>query len=421
MKGRWWWGPRLTGVGAVLLGTTLAAQEPPPPDNCRTCHEALTVERLSAPAKRFGADVHAGKGFGCVACHGGDASIAGFNAMDPAKGFLGKPKGMQLLVVCGRCHSDGEFMRRYNPSLRVDQVAEYRTSVHGQRLAQSGDTSVATCVSCHPAHAIKPPTDPLSSVYPLNVPHTCGACHADTVRMTPYGIRTDQLAQYEESIHWEMVSVKGDLSAPVCNDCHGNHGAAPPGVAWVGNVCGQCHAVVEGFFAQSTHARVFSLMGIPGCAVCHGNHAVHAVSDTMLGLGDGAVCSRCHQPDMGGGVTAAAMRTAIDSLAAAYGVADSLLATAEHAGMEVSQAQVDLRGAHSALVQARTVLHTFNLDSVTARVDEGLEVAGSVEVKGRKALSDLQFRRIGLAVSVFIIVLLTVGLILKIRQVESRA
>ena len=420
MRGRGW-AAGLGVLGALLLATTLAAQEAQPPDNCRTCHEALTVDRLSAPAKGFSGDVHASKGFGCVACHGGDASIAGFNAMDPAKGFIGKPEGMQLLAVCGRCHSDAGFMRRYNPSLRVDQVAEYRTSVHGRRLAQSGDTSVATCVSCHPAHAVKPPTDPLSTVYPLNVPRTCGACHADTVRMAPYGIRTDQLALYQKSVHWEMASVKGDLSAPVCNDCHGNHGAAPPGVAWVGNVCGQCHAVVEGFFAQSTHARVFALMGIPGCAACHGNHAVVAVSDTMLGVGEGTFCSRCHQPDSRGGAAAASMRTLIDSLAGAYALADSLLTRAEHAGMEVSQAQVDLSGAHSALVQARTVLHTFNVDSVTARADSGLAVATAVQGEGHKALADLQFRRLGLAISVFIIVLLIVGLILKIRQVESRA
>ena len=76
--------------------------------------------------------------------------------MDPRKGFVGKPAGRQVLQVCGRCHADAAFMRRYNPSLRVDQVTEYSASVHGQRLLGQGDTAVATCVSCHPAHQIRP-------------------------------------------------------------------------------------------------------------------------------------------------------------------------------------------------------------------------------------------------------------------------
>ena len=39
-------------------------------------------------------------------------------------------------------------MKRYNPALRVDQEAEYVTSVHGRKIAQ-GDQKPATCISCH--------------------------------------------------------------------------------------------------------------------------------------------------------------------------------------------------------------------------------------------------------------------------------
>jgi hypothetical protein len=105
--------------------------------------------------------------------------------MDPAKGFLAKPGREQVAEFCGRCHSNAEFMRRYNPSIRVDQVAEYASSVHGRRLTGLGDPKTATCVSCHPAHSIRPPTDPLSSVNPLNVPATCARCHADSRTALP--------------------------------------------------------------------------------------------------------------------------------------------------------------------------------------------------------------------------------------------
>jgi cytochrome c553 len=104
-------------------------------------------ERLAGPAKEFPQDIHATKGFGCVSCHGGDARETGMEAMDPRKGYIGKPSRQQVAQVCGRCHADAGLMKRYNPSLRVDQVAEYATSVHGRRLREQADLKVPTCVS----------------------------------------------------------------------------------------------------------------------------------------------------------------------------------------------------------------------------------------------------------------------------------
>jgi predicted CXXCH cytochrome family protein len=190
-------------------------------------------------------------------------------------------------------------------------------------------------------------------------------------------------------------------------------------VDWVGNVCGQCHTVMAEYFAASFHSRVFTSMGMPGCAGCHGNHAVARTSDTLLGLGEGAVCARCHVEGAGGGIVASAMRTAIDSLTRDFGLADSLLGEAERAGMEVSQPQVDLTNAQTSLLQARTAIHAFSLDSVQRHVDEGLGVTGSSIERGLAALDDLRFRRVGLGVSTAVIVLLIGGLILKIRQLES--
>ena len=390
-------------------------------DNCRACHLVLGDQRLSGPARAFPDDIHAARGFGCVACHGGDATDPGIAAMDPAKGFLAKPDRGQVAEFCGRCHSDAEFMRRYNPSLRVDQVSEYATSVHGRRLMELGDLKAATCVSCHPAHSIRPPSDPLSSVNPLNVPATCATCHADAEYMEPYRIATDQLERYHRSIHWEAMSVGGDMSAPTCNDCHGNHGAAPPGISWVGNVCGQCHSVMADLFAESRHARTFAMLGMPGCATCHNNHDITRPSDELLGLEDGAVCARCHSAGDPGGQVASAMRNLIDSLSTAYHEADSILERAENAGMEVSQALFELNGANTALVSARAAVHAFNVIAVKDNVEEGLEIAATAHELGQQAADRVQFRRIGLAVSVMIIVALILGLLLKIREIEHKA
>jgi Cytochrome c3 len=389
-------------------------------DSCSTCHLAIGVDRLTKPVQQFKDDIHAAKGFGCVSCHGGDATSPGMEAMDRAKGYIGKPTPTQVIEVCGRCHSDARFMRQYNPSLRIDQVAEYYTSVHGRRLRELKDPKVATCASCHIPHSIRPPSDSRSSVYPLRVADTCGSCHANAEYMAPYKIPTDQLAKYKKSVHWKMMTSKGDLSAPTCNDCHGNHGAAPPGISWVGNVCGQCHAINAELFSKSRHGQIFVQMGIPGCATCHSNHEILETSDAMLGVGDKAICGNCHTPQDTGGKTAVAMRETIERLRTDYETAHAILAKSENAGMEVSQALFELNGAKTALVKARAAIHGFNLDGVNAEVKPGLEISEKARARGIRALDELQFRRKGLAVSVLIILALIVGLVLKIRQMERK-
>jgi len=405
---------------AVWVRPAAAQPAQPAQEGCVTCHLETGDDRLVTPAKLYAGDVHKAKGFGCVACHGGDGKSTDMDAMDPAKGYIGKPGRQQAISVCGRCHSNARFMKQYNPSLRVDQVTEYASSVHGRRLRELNDPKVATCVNCHPAHSIKPPSDPASSVHPLRVAQTCGACHGDAKYMESYKIPTDQLAKYTQSIHWKTMSVKGDLSAPTCNDCHGNHGAAPPGVSWVGNVCGQCHAVMADLFAKSRHARVFRDMGVPGCAACHSNHDIKAASTEMLGLGDKAVCSTCHGADDKGGGAAVEMRKHIDALRTERDRAAEILERAEHAGMEVSQARFDLNGANDELVKARTAVHAFSVEAVKKEVDAGLGIAQKAYARGVRALEELDFRRKGLAVSLVIIVALIVGLVLKIRQIERR-
>jgi uncharacterized tellurite resistance protein B-like protein len=416
----------LAVVAAALatpaLSSSLRAQEPD--DACVSCHRDLDDERLSAPTRVFATDVHAQRDFGCVACHGGDGTAEGPTAKeaakDPATGYIGKPRLAQVIEVCGGCHSDAEFMRQYNPSLRVDQVAEYQTSVHGQRLYEDGDPNVATCVSCHGAHSTIPASDPHSSVHPVNVAETCAACHADKDRMEPYRIATNQFDRYKESVHWEMLSVDGDLSAPTCNDCHGNHGATPPGVSWVGNVCGGCHVVQAELFNESEHSEYLEEIDEPGCSACHNNHDIRRVDDEFLGVGDEGICADCHLDDDEGGEAAIAMRALMDSLVAGFEAADSILAEAEHAGMEVSQAQFELSDALNSVITARTVVHTFMTEAVAEEVDAGLEVTGRAYARGLDAFRELRFRRAGLAVSSLIILILVVGLLLKIQATEKK-
>jgi hypothetical protein len=127
----------------------------------------------------------------------------------------------------------------------------------------------------------------------------------------------------------------------------------------------------------------------------------------------------CHQEGVGGGILAATMRTLIDSLHGAYEAADSLLSQAEFSGMEVSEALFELQGAQTALVLARAAVHTFNVLAVEEEVVEGLEIAANAVTKGEELLDELRFRRLGLAISSVIILVLIGGLVLKIRQLDQ--
>ena len=402
----------------VVSATATVAQTK---SSCIECHLKLDDPRLSTPAKNFESDIHKSRGLSCNDCHGGDPTAdTKEGAKDPRKGYLGKPKTLDIPAYCGKCHSDANLMKRFNPSLRVDQEREYYTSVHGKLLKEKSETRVATCISCHSVHGIRSPSDPLSTVYPANVAETCSKCHANADYMKPFGIPSDQYAKYKTSVHANAIYVKQDLSAPTCNDCHGNHGATPPGIASVANVCGQCHARQAELFQTSPHKKAFDDKQLGECITCHNNHAILKPNDSMIGTQQGALCINCHTNGDKGFVAAGIMRTRIDELLASIDKSNGILNQAERKGMEVSKPKFDLKGATDALTHARVLIHSSSTAEVDKVVGPGLEVAGKGYEAGVAALGEWKFRREGLAVSLVFILFLAFLVYLKVRQIESR-
>jgi len=405
-------------IATVAVCSSVSAQQK---SSCIECHIKLEDPRLSAPAKLFDNDIHRGRGLSCNDCHGGDPnSDTKEAAKDPRKGYLGKPKTLDIPAYCGKCHSDANLMKRFNPGLRVDQEKEYYTSVHGKLLREKGETRVATCISCHSVHGIRAITDPLSSVYPSNVAETCSRCHANADYMRGLPIPNDQFAKYKTSVHAKALYEKQDLSAPTCNDCHGNHGAAPPGIASVANVCGQCHARQAELFQTSPHKSAFDQKQLGECITCHSNHAIAQPGDQMIGTQQGALCINCHTNGDKGFVAAGLMRTRIDELVASIDKSTEIINRAERAGMEVSKPKFELKGATDALTHARVLIHSSSAGEVEKVVAPGLEVASKGYQAGLGALAERTFRRKGLAVSLVFIMFLAVLVYLKIKQIENR-
>jgi len=406
----------LIGVMVVLWGRTVTAQTG---NSCVDCHAGLTIERLRTPAASFTEDIHYQKEFSCQDCHGGDPSTGhdAERAHDRAKGFRGAPRPSEIPALCADCHSDVELMKRFNPKLRVDQMLEYRSSHHGKALAE-GDEHVATCTSCHGIHGIRPIGDARSPVYRTNVSTTCGECHGKDAHMRPYEIPTDQEQQYRSSVHGVKLLDEGDLAAPTCNNCHGNHGATPPGLSSISQVCGECHANNRDFFNASPHKAAFAELGLADCIICHGHHDIQFSTDAMLGVSEDALCITCHAEGDNGYIAAATMASALDTLKLTLAEAHTKIQRAQRGGVKVAGGRFDLHDADAALIKARTAVHHFNVEKFRAIIDEGLASARIVIDQGDRALNDLRMRRVGLAFTIPLILLVAVLLTLKIRQIE---
>jgi hypothetical protein len=386
---------------------------------CLDCHGALDPP-LQVTAEQFAQDIHSQKGLTCASCHGGDPTKADLDAMSKKAGFRGKIQRSQIPALCGGCHSDGAFIRKYNPSLRTDQFSQYKTSVHGKLFAK-GDTKVAVCIDCHGVHGLRPASDNRSKVNPLNIAQTCSRCHADASYMKGYGIPTDQFLQYNTSVHHDALVVRGDLSAPTCTTCHGNHGAAPPGVDSVQNVCSKCHVFQDQMYEKSSHKIAFQSAGLPGCVVCHSNHGISHPTDAKLGTGPQAVCMQCHTPGDVCDQARAQMLSGLIRLDEAIKNADHVLGVAESSGMEVSQARLEEDQARDALTKARVTIHSFLPDLVNQDIQEGLKLAAKNLQAGQSALAERDYRRKGLGFALVFIFLTVLGLFLYIRQIERGA
>src|SRR5262249_28579175 len=105
-------------------------------------------------------------------------------------------------VACETCHADTK--------------AGVVRSVHAK-------VSEQPCKGCHgDSHAILSAKDPKSSVYPLNLPRTCGTCHGDAKLAKKHGI-SEVYSLYVDSIHGFALTKDGLLVAASCSSCHGSH------------------------------------------------------------------------------------------------------------------------------------------------------------------------------------------------------
>jgi len=362
-----------------------------PATSCVKCHIDLGGEH-SKPVKLLELSVHLEKEVACHNCHGGDPkSFDEEKAMSRAKGFVGRPTYQGIPDFCARCHSNPVLMRPYN--LRTDQLAEYKTSQHGKLLYTKGDKNAAVCTSCHGTHDIRSKDNPLSNVYKANLPKTCARCHSNSKLMEQYKLPTNQYDLYQKSVHGIMLLERNDLRAPGCADCHGIHGAHPPGYAEIANVCSTCHSTIADYFKQSPHYVQKTKAHMARCVDCHGSHNVtYPTTDLYVGTAEHH-CGSCHGADSKQVRLASLLKKNIDETILKVAQAKKAIDKIRASGKDITKTLEAFEASQAELVKARAAAHTLDMDKIDVHSkksrEKGEEVIKSVdqilgELKGRK-------------------------------------
>ena len=374
--------------------------------SCMVCHGEKKVEYLKS--------IHSEKDIFCADCHGGDpTSLDPEVSMSSKAGFKGKPSKKELVLLCGNCHADKKRMRQYG--ILTDQLEYYRTSEHGIALLERNDANVAGCVDCHGSHTITAVKDPLNKVFPTNLPQTCAACHSDKKLMERYRLPYNTLEEYVSSVHGKALLEKNDRSAPTCAGCHGNHGAVPPGVTEVGNVCGKCHINAETYFAKSPHFEAMQKKKMSQCTSCHGNHSIRYPEITMFDQ----VCSNCHDPNSGAYKRGQQIKTLILEAKEQIDKAKELIAKAKAKGQDVSGYENQLEQAYTDMLQVLPVTHTLAITDVETITNSARTVAGEVSSSIHNYLESLRMRKVGLGIVWLFIFFVVVILYLKVKRADK--
>ena len=212
--------PMLYFALITLLGCGACAGK----DSCFDCHRVMEGMSL-----KFVNDIHYTNAISCANCHGGDPNESDQNiSMNASRGFKVRVTRQGIPEYCGSCHTNAAYMSKYNPQLPVNQLAQYKTSVHGKLLA-AGGKRVAECVDCHSVHDIRAVNNPQSTVSPQRVSKTCAKCHADTADA------------FAGSRHGRVFN---NQRSPGCTVCHSAHASEPATTAMLTgstSVCIRCH------------------------------------------------------------------------------------------------------------------------------------------------------------------------------------
>jgi cytochrome b subunit of formate dehydrogenase len=252
---------------------------------CGHCHQEQSLQLRKGVHNHAGEKGENGSGtvLSCDQCHGEKT-----HGMLPVEDSRSPVFLDHQLLTCGGCHEQ--------------DLATYKSTVHGQGLYQSGLTVTAVCADCHGAHGIYYAADKRSTLHPAAVADTCGQCHrhiGERIEQSVHG----QGASFGEAL--VKASADGEPKGmPSCTDCHQGHHLLDPEQApfrmQLSSRCGNCHPDHSSRYALSLHGELTQLGYGPAaiCSDCHGAHDMVPIADPRSPLHAGeqrlATCQKCH-------------------------------------------------------------------------------------------------------------------------------
>ncbi|HSC27065.1 MAG TPA: cytochrome c3 family protein [Vicinamibacterales bacterium] len=193
-----------------------------------------------------------------------------------------EPAALPDTETCLACHSDPELS-----TTTVDGTV-VKLHVDGSIFGGSVHSRFA-CVECHSGVKEVPHE---SRQYrnrrelTLTYSEQCRKCHFDKYTKTL------------DSVHQAAVA-RGDVTAPVCVDCHGSHDirkAAQPR-ARISDTCSRCHEGVARAYSGSVHGRALGTAAegeVPVCTDCHRSHNIAGPHEQQWELRTPEMCGSCH-------------------------------------------------------------------------------------------------------------------------------
>lgn len=218
---------------------------------------------------------------------------------DPVVAAASLKGSIHQRLSCTDCHADITKIPHDKPAAvncgacHQKELAGWRASFH----AKSGGPS---CVACHGSHQVPPPrsSDSLSS--PERQVRLCGGCHAKLAGGEKW------VRAFDTSVHGQGVTKLGLSVAPGCATCHGAHALRSlktkdnaSAKLKLAAMCGSCHEPVYRAYEKSIHAAALKqgIAAAPTCTDCHGEHGIQGSEATSSKVSPKAVpstCGHCH-------------------------------------------------------------------------------------------------------------------------------
>ena len=287
-------------------------------DSCEDCHddESLSIVKYGIVTSLFVTSEHLEgsphEDFDCIECHTDLKGVEDFPHAErlilpdcgschedaTAEFIVGffqplREKGYTSIPKCADCHGTHKVSWKGRPRqvcgiCHQDILSDFQHSAHWD---EKEDMDI-TCVTCHSPHNKVEKNSYPPGEWKIHITEYCRKCH------------TSEVVNYDLSTHYKEVK-KGNMSAPICVDCHARHKILSPlnpdsrvSVARLDVICTECH---KGYEKSIHRLKNQDDPRLETCVVCHTGHetAMNALTQSkVFDLRLSQVCLKCHQENL---------------------------------------------------------------------------------------------------------------------------